>query len=111
MSLKRKPPEGNVRLVSSNGRNIRGVITNKAGRTVQFESWAERALLLRLDRDPDVTDYCSQPERFAYLDRDGKSHTYTPDFKVWRRNGEVEIHEVTMSVRQTRPDRLLGIWR
>jgi hypothetical protein len=104
MSFKRKPPEGNVRRVSSNGRNIRGVSTNKAGRIVQFESWAERAFLLRIDRDPDVADYCSQPERFPYTDREGKPHTYTPDFKVWRRNGEIEIHEVTMSVRHTRPE-------
>jgi len=104
MSFKRKPPEGNVRRVSSNGQNIRGVITNKVGRTVQFESWAERTLLLRLDRDPEVTDYGSQPERFLYIDHEGKPHTYTPDFKVWRRNGEIEIHEVTLSVRQTRPE-------
>lgn len=32
MSLKRKPPTGDVRRVRSNGQNIRGVITNKAGR-------------------------------------------------------------------------------
>jgi hypothetical protein len=91
MKLNRKPPPGNVRRVGSTGQNIRGVVTNKAGRLVQFESWAERALMLRLDRDPDVTDYGSQ-------------HTYTPDFIVWRRDGQVEIHEVTLSKRRTRPN-------
>ncbi len=104
MSFKRKPPAGNVRRVSSNGQNIRGVITNKVGRIVQFESWAERALLLRLDRDPEVTDYGSQPERFSFTDPEGKTHTYTPDLKVWRRSGKIEIHEVTLLVRQTRPE-------
>lgn len=104
MSLNRKPPAGNVRRVSSNGQNIRGVITNKAERIVQFESWAERALLLRLDRDPEVTDYGSQPEKFSYTDREGRPHTYTPDFQVWRRNGAIEIHEVTQSIRQARPE-------
>jgi hypothetical protein len=97
-----KKPEGNVRHVVSNGLNIRGIITNKAGRTVQFESWTERSLLLRLDRDPTVTDYGSQPEVFRYTDPQGKWHTYTPDFIVWRLDGWVEIHEVTLSKRRKR---------
>jgi hypothetical protein len=101
MGLKRKPPQGNVRRVVSTGQNIRGVITNKAGRTVQFESWAERSLLLRLDRDPEVTDYGSQPETFKYVDREGKTRRYTPDFIVWRTDG-VEIHEVTCAKRRKR---------
>jgi len=104
MSFKRRPPTGNVRRVGSNGHNIRGVITNKAGRLVQFESWAERALILRLDRDPAVVDYQSQPERFEFSDEQGRQRSYTPDFKVWRRNGAIEIHEVTLTRRRRRPD-------
>ena len=65
MGLKRKPPAGNTRRVRSTGRNLCGVITNKVGRTVQFESFAERSLLLRLDRSADVVDYLSQPEQIA----------------------------------------------
>lgn len=103
MGLKRKPPLGNVRRVVSTGQNIRGCLTNKVGRTVQFESWAERALLLRLDRDPEVQDYGSQPETFEYVDEHGQTRHYTPDFIVWRSDG-VEIHEVTCSERQTRPE-------
>lgn len=104
MALKRKPPKGNVRRVTFISRNSRGIVTNKAGNIVQYESWAERILLLRLDRDPDVENYTSQPERFEYIDDEGKRHTYVPDFKVQRSNGEVEIHEVTRSERRTRPD-------
>jgi len=107
MKFKRKPPPGNVRQVVSTGQNIRGIITNKAGRLVQFESWAERALLLRLDRDPDITDYGSQPERFQFTAPDGQQHSYTPDFIVWRSNGQVEIHEVTMTRRHARPSLVL----
>jgi len=103
MSFRRKPPAGNVRRVRSNGQNLRGVITNKSGRLVQFESWLERALILRLDRDPSVWDYQSQPERFHFTDEQGRSRSYTPDFKVWRR-GQIEIHEVTLSRRRMRPD-------
>lgn len=104
MSFKRKPPDGNVRRVRSTGRNLRGVITNKAGRTVQFESWAERSLILRLDRDPEVLDYQSQPETFTFTDEEGKERSYTPDFLVWRRTGEIEVHEVTLSKRRVRSD-------
>jgi len=104
MRFKRNPPPGNVRWVGTTGQNIRGVITNKKGRIVQFESWAERALLLRLDRDPDIIDYGSQPEQFKFTDLQGKPHTYTPDFMVWRKDGRVEIHEVTLSIRRTRAE-------
>jgi hypothetical protein len=83
---------------------MQGVITNKAGRIVQFESFAERTLLLRFDRDPGVRDYGSQPETFAYVDTAGHAHRYTPDFLVWRADGEVQIHEVTRSERRTWPN-------
>ena len=104
MGFKRKPPAGDARRVRSNGRNIRGIITNKAGQLVQFESWLERALILRLDRDPEVLDFQSQPEMFEFIDEQGKKRTYTPDFKVWRRNGGIEIHEVTLAKRRVRSD-------
>ena len=105
MAFNCKPPPGNVRRAGSTGENIYGVIINKAGRMVQFESWAERALLLRLDRDQTVKDYGSQPETFEYVDGQGKTRHYTPDFIVWR-SGQVEIHEVTCSERRTAEPRL-----
>jgi TnsA-like endonuclease N terminal len=74
MGLKRKPPADNSRRVHSNGQTLCGVVTNKAGRTVQFESFAERSLLLRLDRSADVQDYLSQPDPIPYRDPSGKSH-------------------------------------
>lgn len=107
MSVKRKPPAGNVRRVVSTGQNMRGTITNKVGRVVQFESFAERSLLLRLDRDATVTDYISQPETFHYDDAEGRGHRYTPDFMVWRRESAIEIHEVTLTLRQTQPQIIL----
>jgi hypothetical protein len=91
-----------VRRVVSIGNNERGVTVSKAGRTVQFESWQERKLLLVLDRAPDVLDYASQPERFQWVDNLGKQRSYVPDFIVWRRTGPVEIHEVTLAERRSR---------
>jgi len=100
MALKRKPPAGNIRRVAPIGNNLRYAITSKAGETVQCESFQERKLTLLLDRDPTVQEYRSQPERFAFTDTQGTSRTYVPDFIVWRTSGEVEIHEVTLTVRQ-----------
>jgi hypothetical protein len=99
MGLKRKPPTDNSRRVHSNGQTLYGVVTNKAGRTVQFESFAERSLLLRLDRSADVQDYLSQPDPIPYRDPSGKSYHYTPDFKVWHTDGHISLHEVTLTVR------------
>jgi hypothetical protein len=102
MGWRRKPPGSDVRRVCAIGNNIRGVVTNKVGRIVQYESFAERSLLLRLERNPLVCDYASQPETLSYITPDGKSHRYTPDFMVWYRNGRIELHEVTLSSRTER---------
>src|SRR5229473_4235483 len=102
MGWKRKPPPGNVRRISSIGGNLRYVIANKANETVQCESFQERKLTLLFDRDPTVQEYRSQPERLAFTDSQGSSHTYVPDFMVWKTTGEVEIHEVTLTSRQER---------
>lgn len=103
MSLNRRPPAGNARRVAAIGQNLRGVMTNKAGRLVQFESFLERSLLLRLDRDRTLRDFGSQPETFRFSDERGKQRAYTPDFIVWRDNESVEIHEVTLASRRARP--------
>lgn len=108
MSWKRRPPAGNVRRVVALGNNLRGIITNKTGRIVQYESFAERSLLLRLERDRTVSDYASQPETFVFQAPDGRLHRYTPDFIVWRTPDHIEIHEVTLS---NRTDRLSQQWR
>jgi hypothetical protein len=102
MALKRKPPSDNVRRVASIGGNLRYTVTGKTNQIVQCESFLERKLTLRFDRDPSIRTYASQPEQFTYQDTEGKTHTYTPDFMVWRETGEIEIHEVTLTSRQER---------
>lgn len=104
MGLHRRPPPGNVRRTLSLGGSFRGVTTNKRGRVVQFESEQERKLVLLLERDPTVADYGSQPEVLHFTGADGRPHTYTPDFQVWRTSGLVELHEVTLAARrESRP--------
>ena len=104
MGLKRKPPDGNVRRVAAIDNNSRYAITNKNGETVQCESHTERKLALRFDRNRQVKNYRSQPIRISYEDSDGNLHTYVPDFQVWRWDGLVEIHEVTLSARRLLPN-------
>lgn len=104
MGLKRKPPEGNVRRVRSNGQNLRYTITNKAGQIVQCESHQERKLALLFERDDQVTDYRSQPEILSWYDDRGKVHHYVPDFQVWRQDGCIELHEVTLTHRREKSE-------
>ena len=104
MGLKRKPPENNVRRVAAIDDNNRYTITNKNGETVQCESHNEFKLALRFDRNPRVQNYRSQPIRISYDDSEGDLHTYVPDFQVWRWDGLVEIHEVTLSLRRLLPN-------
>lgn len=99
MPLKRKPPPGNVRRVASISNNLRYTLTNKTGRIVQCESYLERKLALTFERDVTVVDYMSQPERFTWQDDSGRERQYVPDFKVWRAEGHIEIHEVTLTSR------------
>jgi hypothetical protein len=100
LRLGRKPPKGNVRRVTSIGRNLRGTFTNKAGHPVQFESFQERILTLLFERDTNIKDFRSQPFTITFTDQDKKERKYTPDFLVWRQNGAIEIHEVTLTERQ-----------
>jgi hypothetical protein len=99
MALKRKPASGNVRRVAPIEKNLRYAIIGKAGETIQCESFQERKLALLLDRDLTVQEYRSQPERFSFTDSFGVSHTYVPDFIVWKTTGEIEMHEVTLTSR------------
>ena len=104
MSFKRRPPDNNVRRVAAIGNNSRYAMTNKNGETVQCESYTEYTLALRIDRDPRVKNYRSQPLTISYEDSEGKSHTYVPDFMIWKWDGSIEIHEVTLSERRLLPN-------
>src|SRR5713101_8431989 len=100
MTLKRKPPTGNVRRVAPIDNNLRYAVASKADETVQCESFQERKLTLLFDRDPTIQEYRSQPLQFVFTDAQKKTHTYVPDFMVWKTTGEIEIHEVTLTSRQ-----------
>ncbi|MDQ5823399.1 MAG: hypothetical protein M3441_04195 [Chloroflexota bacterium] len=104
MSFRRKPPLGNVKRVEPHGNSSRGVVTNKAGRTVQYGSFAQRRLILTFERDRTVLDYASLPERIDYRDASGTLRSYVPHFIVWRVNGQVEWHHLSRTRQDNDPD-------
>ena len=101
--MKRRPPKRNVRNVAAIDNNWRGIITNKHNEVVQYESFQELILIMKLEKDDQVENYCSQPLTISFVDDKGHQRRYTPDFKVWRADGSIEIHEMTISDRQQLP--------
>lgn len=100
MSLRRRPPKGNVRMVKASGNNLRWFCVNKSGETFQCESLEEYKHALRLLFDITVIDFVSQPMEIEFQDENGKWRKYTPDFLVSRIGGQKELHEVTRSDRR-----------
>jgi hypothetical protein len=100
MGPKRKPPPNNERNVISLGDNIPGVMVNKCSELVQYESWQELAFCLRCERDPTVINYRSQPKTITYINKNGHKRRYTVDFQVWRSDGTIEFHEITVEERR-----------
>ncbi len=94
MMNNRRPPTGSARRFAVKGTNLRGAITNKTGRTVQYESRAEHALILRLDRDPAVGDYGTYAGDAPPGSVRAAAAAYAPQCQVWRVDGRVELHRI-----------------
>lgn len=65
----------------------------KMGGYVEVQSRLELRFGQRLDADPTVRAYYTQPETIEY-ELDGKARMYTPDFRVQYWSGRVIIYEV-----------------
>ncbi len=64
------------------------------GKSVAFESALERDFLVLLDFDVQVARVIGQPMQHSFLDADGRSRRYTPDFRVDHVDGTSSVHEV-----------------
>jgi hypothetical protein len=72
-----------VRRVRPNRRSLTGSHTSlKTGKEVQFESSLELDLIVRLDVDPDVIWFDSQPLKIEFVDVFQKVRHYTPDLLI-----------------------------
>lgn len=99
--MKRRPPPKNARNVRYIDGNYRSYAGNKVGDMVQAESFAERKLLLLLERDPDVINYISQPQEavIEYVNSKGQKRRYVPDYLAKCLNGPDCVYEVTLRSR------------
>ncbi len=104
MRVNRKPPKNNVRNVQSFGRNLRGVAQNKSYETTQFEFFRDHKLMIMMRKDRTIRDYVSQPEIIKYRNLDGETKDYVPDYKVWRTDGSIELHQTVRLEHKNRPD-------
>ena len=94
MMNNRRPPAGSARRFAVKGLNLRATLTNKAGRTVQYESRAEHALILLLDRDPGVLDYGTYVGDAPVGAVRAARAAYAPQCQVWHVDGRVELHRI-----------------
>lgn len=62
--------------------------------TIYVESLLERDAALRLELDPNVTAYWSQPRVDVFYMPDGQPYRYTPDFMAEMQSGKIKIIEV-----------------
>lgn len=102
--------KNSMRVRKINNRGSRSKIIGKfpslkLGKTVWFESQIERDFIYLLEFDGDVLFYQEQPETINYV-RDGKGHSYTPDFLVRRRGGE-QLVEVKPEARRNDEENVL----
>ncbi|POR42180.1 hypothetical protein CRT23_15005 [Methylobacterium sp. V23] len=79
--------------------SLRGALVTRDGkpRIINYESNAERRVLLVLLARPDVVDVREQVEPVRFVDADGKARGHTFDFKVLRRNGQTTLIAVKQS--------------
>lgn len=71
--------------------------------TIYVESLLERDAALRLELDPNVVAYWSQPRVDVFYMPDGQPYRYTPDFMAEMRTGKVKIIEVKPKAKLSNP--------
>ena len=67
--------------------------STKSGKQYHHRSTWERAWMVKLDQDDDVSSWEHEPVRIPY-ERDGRRRFYVPDFVVRFTNGKTEIQEI-----------------
>lgn len=71
--------------------------------TIYVESLLERDAALRLELDPNVVAYWSQPRVDIFYMPDGQPYRYTPDFMAEMRTGKIKVIEVKPKAKLSNP--------
>lgn len=90
-----------VRTVPKSYRNVTGVVAQtKAEDKAMFESTLERDFITLLEFDNQVVSYDVQPVKIEWLDKDGKSRSYTPDILYKKKvKGKIQTFLVEVKYR------------
>lgn len=79
-----------VREITAKRFSLTGIVNSKRIQTsVQFESSLERDFIYLLEYDNNVKHYLEQPLEIKYVDSQGKSRKYFPDFIIEYFNGQI----------------------
>ena len=65
---------------------------------MKYRSAYEYAFFEKLESDPDVIKYLSEPIEIKYIDVDLKKRTYIPDVLVLYKDGRMELCEVKPTI-------------
>lgn len=77
------------RKIGPTRRSVSGIYNFRREMSIPFESTLERDFLIRKEFCLTVLDIIPQPCQIPFQGRDGRSHTYTPDFLIYYRLGNV----------------------
>lgn len=78
---------GEARKVGTTRRSVSGLFPLKSGSAIAYESLLERDFVARMDFSLSVLDIIPQPTEIPFIDKQGRTQTYTPDFLVYYRLG------------------------
>lgn len=86
-------PVQQTRRIGPTRRSVSGIYMFRRETPIPFESTLERDFLIRAEFTWDVLDVTPQPVGIPFIDAQGRSNIYTPDFLVHYRLGDLSYNE------------------
>lgn len=81
---------GQTRKIKPTRRSVSGIYAFRGETAIPFESTLERDFLIRKEFCLAVLDIIPQPVQIPFVAANGQAYTYTPDFLVYYRLGNIE---------------------
>lgn len=78
-----------MRRIGVTRRSVSGIYAFRGETPIQFESTLERDFLIRQEFRLTVLEVIPQPIQIPFIGRNGQTYTYTPDFLVYYRLGNM----------------------
>ncbi len=78
-----------TRKIKPTRRSVSGIYAFRGDRQIAYESTLERDFLIRKEYGRSVLDIIPQPCKITFTGHNGHSYTYTPDFLVYYRLGDM----------------------